>query len=134
MLQSTPGWRLLLSELPPHSLPVTAAPLLQSLKRKGCGPGSSSERTRTAITGALKKKLKDLMGEFQDLRSVWVQVWMCVWGWTGGWVHTCTVPAVAHSPTHTPNYVQVACECRVPGGGGAAGVHGDGAARGRGGD
>ncbi|KAI7836172.1 hypothetical protein COHA_009939 [Chlorella ohadii] len=41
----------------------------QSLKRKGCGPGSSSERTRTAITGALKKKLKDLMGEFQDLRS-----------------------------------------------------------------
>lgn len=41
----------------------------QALKRKGCGPGSSSERTRTAITGALKKKLKDLMGEFQDLRS-----------------------------------------------------------------
>lgn len=40
----------------------------QALKRKGCGPGSSSERTRTAITGALKKKLKDLMGEFQDLR------------------------------------------------------------------
>ena len=43
-------------------------PPLQSLKRKGCGPGSSSEHTRTAITGALKKKLKDLMGEFQDLR------------------------------------------------------------------
>ncbi|GAB4813326.1 hypothetical protein N2152v2_000372 [Parachlorella kessleri] len=41
----------------------------QALKRKGCGPGSSSERTRTAITGALKKKLKDLMGEFQELRS-----------------------------------------------------------------
>ncbi|KAL4442688.1 hypothetical protein ABPG77_006682 [Micractinium sp. CCAP 211/92] len=41
----------------------------QALKRKGCGPGSSGERTRTAITGALKKKLKDLMGEFQDLRS-----------------------------------------------------------------
>ncbi len=41
-----------------------------ALKRKGCGPGSSSERTRTAITGALKKKLKDLMGEFQDLRWV----------------------------------------------------------------
>jgi len=40
-----------------------------ALKRKGCGPGSSSERTRTAITGALKKKLKDLMGEFQGLRS-----------------------------------------------------------------
>lgn len=46
--------------------PPPACP--QSLKRKGCGPGSSSERTRTAITGALKKKLKDLMGEFQDLR------------------------------------------------------------------
>jgi len=43
---------------------------MQALKRKGCGPGSSSERTRTAITGALKKKLKDLMGEFQELRWV----------------------------------------------------------------
>jgi hypothetical protein len=31
--------------------------------------GSSSERTRTAITAALRKKLKDLMGEFQDLRQ-----------------------------------------------------------------
>ncbi len=36
---------------------------------QGCGLGSSSERTRTAITGALKKKLKDLMGEFQQLRG-----------------------------------------------------------------
>jgi len=36
---------------------------------QGCGPGSSSERTRTAITAALRKKLKDLMGEFQDLRQ-----------------------------------------------------------------
>eukprot|EP00887_Chlorella_sp_A99_P006954 scaffold2.g6954.t1 len=41
----------------------------QALKKKGYGPGSSSERTRSAITGALKKKLKDLMAEFQDLRS-----------------------------------------------------------------
>ena len=40
----------------------------QALKKKGCGRGSASERTRTAITGALKKKLKELMGEFQDLR------------------------------------------------------------------
>ncbi len=39
-----------------------------ALKKKGCGRGSASERTRTAITGALKKKLKELMGEFQDLR------------------------------------------------------------------
>lgn len=40
-----------------------------SLKKKGCGPGSSSERTRTAVTAALKKKLKELMGEFQGLRA-----------------------------------------------------------------
>lgn len=31
--------------------------------------GSSSERTRTAITAALKKKLKDIMGEFGVLRQ-----------------------------------------------------------------
>jgi Syntaxin len=36
---------------------------------QGCGVGSSSERTRTAITAALRKKLKDLMGEFQELRQ-----------------------------------------------------------------
>lgn len=35
---------------------------------KGSEQGSSSERTRTAITAALCKKLKDLMGEFQNLR------------------------------------------------------------------
>ena len=40
-----------------------------ALKKKGCGPGSPSERTRTAITGALKKKLKELMGDFQSLRA-----------------------------------------------------------------
>ncbi|DBB18656.1 hypothetical protein WJX82_008162 [Trebouxia sp. C0006] len=39
-----------------------------ALKRKGSEQGSSSERTRTAITAALCKKLKDLMGEFQNLR------------------------------------------------------------------
>ncbi|KAL3134903.1 hypothetical protein ABBQ32_007869 [Trebouxia sp. C0010 RCD-2024] len=39
-----------------------------ALKRPGCEAGSSSERTRTAITAALCKKLKDLMGEFQNLR------------------------------------------------------------------
>ncbi|KAK9905075.1 hypothetical protein WJX75_009383 [Coccomyxa subellipsoidea] len=41
----------------------------QSISRKGCGVGSSSERTRTAITAALKKKLKDVMGEFGVLRQ-----------------------------------------------------------------
>ncbi|KFM27425.1 Putative syntaxin-131 [Auxenochlorella protothecoides] len=40
-----------------------------ALKKGVYAPGSSAERTRTAITGALKKKLKDLMGEFQDLRT-----------------------------------------------------------------
>ena len=40
-----------------------------ALKKKGTGPGSASERTRTAVTGALKKKLKEIMGEFQSLRS-----------------------------------------------------------------
>ncbi len=36
---------------------------------QGCGVGSSSERTRTAITAALKKKLKDIMGDFSALRQ-----------------------------------------------------------------
>lgn len=40
-----------------------------ALKRKGHGKGSASERTRTAVTAALKKKLRDQMGEFQDLRA-----------------------------------------------------------------
>lgn len=40
-----------------------------SLKKKGCGKGSSTERTRTAVTAALKKKLKEQMGEFQELRA-----------------------------------------------------------------
>ncbi|KAK9804832.1 hypothetical protein WJX72_007710 [[Myrmecia] bisecta] len=40
-----------------------------AMGRKGCGQGSSSERTRTAVTAALRKKLKDLMGDFQDLRQ-----------------------------------------------------------------
>lgn len=40
-----------------------------ALKKGTYTSGSSADRTRTAITGALKKKLKDLMGEFQDLRA-----------------------------------------------------------------
>lgn len=40
-----------------------------ALKKKGTGKGSASERTRTAVTAALKKKLKELMGEFQSLRT-----------------------------------------------------------------
>lgn len=35
-----------------------------SLAREGCGPGSSTERSRSAITAALRKKLRDLMGEW----------------------------------------------------------------------
>eukprot|EP00882_Tetradesmus_deserticola_P009197 GHRQ01009700.1.p1 GENE.GHRQ01009700.1~~GHRQ01009700.1.p1 ORF type:complete len:398 (+),score=186.60 GHRQ01009700.1:460-1653(+) len=37
--------------------------------KKGQGVGSASERTRTSITAGLKKKLKDLMGEFSELRA-----------------------------------------------------------------
>ena len=36
---------------------------------RGARVGSSSERTRTAITAALKKKLKDIMGDFSALRQ-----------------------------------------------------------------
>lgn len=39
------------------------------MRVQGCGVGSSSERTRVAITAALKKKLKDIMGEFSALRQ-----------------------------------------------------------------
>jgi len=41
----------------------------EALKKKGCGPGSASERTRTSVTAGLKKKLKDLVGDFSKLRS-----------------------------------------------------------------
>ncbi|KAG6755963.1 syntaxin-124-like [Populus alba x Populus x berolinensis] len=35
----------------------------------GCGPGSSTDRTRTSVVSGLGKKLKDLMDNFQDLRA-----------------------------------------------------------------
>ncbi|EPS62072.1 hypothetical protein M569_12717 [Genlisea aurea] len=35
----------------------------------GCGPGSSADRTRTSVVAGLGKKLKDLMDDFQGLRS-----------------------------------------------------------------
>ncbi|KAF7818862.1 syntaxin-121-like [Senna tora] len=35
----------------------------------GCGPGSSSDRTRTSVVNGLKKKLKDSMDSFNDLRQ-----------------------------------------------------------------
>jgi syntaxin 1B/2/3 len=41
----------------------------EARKEPGCGPGSSQDRTRTSITTSLKKKLKDLTGEFQELRA-----------------------------------------------------------------
>jgi hypothetical protein len=41
----------------------------QALTKKGQGLGSASERTRTSITAGLKRKLKDLMGEFSELRA-----------------------------------------------------------------
>jgi syntaxin 1B/2/3 len=35
----------------------------------GCGPGSSSDRTRTSVVSGLRKKLKDLMESFNGLRQ-----------------------------------------------------------------
>ncbi|KAH1090384.1 hypothetical protein J1N35_017641 [Gossypium stocksii] len=35
----------------------------------GCGPGSSSDRTRTSIVNGLRKKLKDSMESFNELRE-----------------------------------------------------------------
>ncbi|KAF9672281.1 hypothetical protein SADUNF_Sadunf11G0025100 [Salix dunnii] len=35
----------------------------------GCGPGSSTDRTRTSVVSGLGKKLKDLMDNFQELRA-----------------------------------------------------------------
>mmetsp|Transcript_23457 Transcript_23457/g.51498 ORF Transcript_23457/g.51498 Transcript_23457/m.51498 type:complete len:312 (-) Transcript_23457:687-1622(-) len=42
---------------------------LDAQKDKRQGSGSAGERTRTTITAGLKKKLKDLMGEFSELRT-----------------------------------------------------------------
>ncbi|CAI8587910.1 unnamed protein product [Vicia faba] len=38
-------------------------------KIAGCGPGSSADRTRTSVVSGLGKKLKDMMDDFQGLRS-----------------------------------------------------------------
>lgn len=35
----------------------------------GCGPGSSTDRTRMSVVSGLGKKLKDLMDRFQGLRG-----------------------------------------------------------------
>ncbi|KAG8483795.1 hypothetical protein CXB51_023364 [Gossypium anomalum] len=35
----------------------------------GCGPGSSSDRTRTSVVNGLRKKLKDSMESFNELRE-----------------------------------------------------------------
>ncbi|KAK3145861.1 hypothetical protein QOZ80_3BG0258460 [Eleusine coracana subsp. coracana] len=35
----------------------------------GCGPGSSTDRTRTSVVGGLRKKLKDAMDAFSSLRA-----------------------------------------------------------------
>lgn len=37
--------------------------------KPGCGPGSSADRTRTSVVGGLRKKLKEKMEEFQELRE-----------------------------------------------------------------
>lgn len=35
----------------------------------GCGPGSSTDRTRSSVVSGLGKKLKDMMDDFQGLRA-----------------------------------------------------------------
>ncbi len=55
----------------------------QALTRKGQGLGSASERTRTSITAGLKRKLKDLMGEFSELRAKVGRRWG-LQRWRGG--------------------------------------------------
>ncbi|KAK9715954.1 hypothetical protein RND81_06G201300 [Saponaria officinalis] len=38
-------------------------------KEAGCGPGSSADRTRTAVVSGLRAKMKEKMEEFQELRE-----------------------------------------------------------------
>ena len=38
-------------------------------KQPGCGPGSSTDRTRTSVVSGLGNRLKKLMDDFQGLRS-----------------------------------------------------------------
>ncbi|CAN6237530.1 unnamed protein product [Urochloa humidicola] len=40
-----------------------------SRRLPGCGPGSSTDRTRSSVVTGLGKKLKDLMDDFQGLRA-----------------------------------------------------------------
>lgn len=35
----------------------------------GCGPGSSSDRTRTSVVNGLRKKLQESMNQFNELRQ-----------------------------------------------------------------
>ena len=119
---------------------------------QGCGPGSSSERTRTAITAALRKKLRDLMGEFQQLRQRLQDEYRCAS--CSGPPPTCICalphrrgvgPSCAHGRGVRPRVeaetkLQQCATLRarrmpihfnrelLQGGGGAAGVHSDGAA------
>lgn len=41
---------------------------IEARRQEGAGQGSSSERMRTSITAGLKKRLKDCMSEFAELR------------------------------------------------------------------
>lgn len=41
----------------------------EARSKKGSGSGSSQDRTRSSITLSLHKKLRDLMGSFQELRG-----------------------------------------------------------------
>ncbi|CAN4113937.1 unnamed protein product [Withania somnifera] len=39
------------------------------IKPPGCGPGSSSDRTRTSVVNGLRKKLQESMNQFNELRQ-----------------------------------------------------------------
>ena len=43
------------------------------------GPGSCEDRTRTSVTDSLKRKLKDVMKEFADLREQFREEHREVW-------------------------------------------------------
>lgn len=45
----------------------------ESRRVRGCEEGSPTDRTRSSITSTLRKKLKDLMGEFQILRQTMME-------------------------------------------------------------
>ena len=48
-------------------------------QKKDSGPGSCEDRTRSSVTDSLKRKLKDVMKEFADLREQFREEHREVW-------------------------------------------------------